>query len=144
MLHPPATSLNLPHSARWLKADLLIGDFDMLMVYGIPHCDTVKKARAWLDERGVPFVFHDFKKQGVPADRLEDWIKAAGWETLVNRKGTTWRQLDEHVKLAVTDDTSAKALMLANASLIKRPVIERQGVFVGVGLAALQTPILPT
>lgn len=104
-----------------------------LLVYGIPNCNTVKKARTWLDEQGVPFVFHDYKKQGVPADRLDDWIKQVGWEVLVNRQGTTWRQLDEATKAGVTDAASAKALMLLQASVIKRPVIELGGRVLAVG-----------
>lgn len=104
-----------------------------LLVYGIPNCNTVKKARTWLDEQGAPFVFHDYKKQGVPADRLDDWIKQVGWEVLVNRQGTTWRQLDDATKAGVSDAASAKALMLKQASVIKRPVIERAGKVLAVG-----------
>ena len=93
-----------------------------LTLHGIPNCDTVKKARTWLTEHGVAYEFHDFKKQGVPADLLPKWLASAGWQTLVNRKGTTWRKLDEATRLAVVDDSSATALMLANPSVIKRPV----------------------
>lgn len=96
----------------------------MITVYGIPNCDTVKKARAWLTERGVEYRFHDFKKQGVPGPELDRWLAAAGWETLVNRKGTTWRGLDEATRDAVVDTASAKALLLQHASVIKRPVVE--------------------
>jgi arsenate reductase len=94
------------------------------IVYGIPNCDTVKKARAWLADQGTPYRFHDFKKDGVPAARLDGWIAAVGWETLVNRKGTTWRKLDAPTQAAVQDAASAKALMLAQPSVIKRPVVE--------------------
>ena len=94
-----------------------------LTVYGIPNCDTVKKSRSWLTEHGVAYEFHDFKKQGVPADLLAEWLASAGWQTLVNRKGTTWRNLDEATRLAVVDDASANALMVANPSVIKRPVV---------------------
>jgi len=104
-----------------------------LLVYGIPNCNTVKKARTWLDEQGAPFGFHDYKKQGVPAERLDDWIKQVGWEVLVNRQGTTWRQLDEATKDGVSDAASAKALMLQQASVIKRPVIEQAGRVLAVG-----------
>src|SRR3990167_1947214 len=97
------------------------------VAYGIPNCNTVKKARTWLDEQGVAYAFHDYKKQGVPADRLDAWIKAVGWEVLVNRQGTTWRKLDEATKAGVVDEATAKALMLAQASVIKRPVIEQDG-----------------
>ena len=94
-----------------------------ITVFGIPNCDTVKKARAWLDERGVAYTFHDFKKAGVPQDRLDDWIAELGWEKLVNRKGTTWRKLDAGVQQSVTDASSARALMLEQVSVIKRPVV---------------------
>ena len=92
-------------------------------VYGIPNCDSVKKARSWMDAQGMAYQFHDFKKQGVPADALDAWLKAVGWEVLLNRKGTTWRKLDSAVQNAVTDAASARALMLAQSSVIKRPVV---------------------
>ena len=95
-----------------------------LTLYGIPNCDTVKKARAWLAERGVAVTFHDFKKQGVPDAALDAWIAALGWEALVNRSGTTWRRLDDAAKASVTDAASARALMQAQASVIKRPVVQ--------------------
>ena len=109
-----------------------------LLVYGIPNCNTVKKARTWLDEQGVGFVFHDYKKQGVPPDRLDAWIAQVGWEVLVNRKGTTWRQLDDTTKASVVDAASAKAVMLQQASVIKRPVIERDGRVLCVGFDEAQ------
>jgi Spx/MgsR family transcriptional regulator len=105
----------------------------MLIVYGIPNCDTVKKARTWLTEQGLAFVFHDYKKQGVPADRLDAWLASVGWEVLVNRQGTTWRKLDDATKAGVKDAASAKALMLTQASVIKRPVVERDGQVLLVG-----------
>ena len=95
-----------------------------MKLYGIPNCDTVKKARAWLVAQGLECSFHDFKKLGVPADRLDAWLAAAGWETLLNRKGTAWRALDEASRAAVVDAASARAAMLAHASVIKRPVVE--------------------
>ena len=98
-----------------------------ITLYGIPNCDTVKKARAWLQERGVDHAFHDFKKQGVPPTQLDDWLGIVGWETLVNRKGTTWRKLDAARQAAVRDAASARELMLAQASVIKRPVVEHPG-----------------
>ncbi len=103
------------------------------LVFGIPNCNTVKKARTWLDEQGVAYAFHDYKKQGVPADRLSAWIKQVGWEVLVNKQGTTWRKLDDATKASVVDADSAKAVMLAHASVIKRPVIERAGEVLSVG-----------
>lgn len=95
----------------------------MLKVYGITNCSTVKKARVWLDEHQIAYEFHDYKKQGVPADLLDDWIKQLSWEALVNRKGTTWRKLSPEEQAAVTDASSAKALMLASPSVIKRPLV---------------------
>ena len=93
-------------------------------VYGIPNCDTVKRARAWLAEHGVEYVFHDYKKAGVPQARLDGWMKSLGWERLLNRQGTTWRKFDEATKAAVVDAASARALMLQQPSVIKRPVVE--------------------
>jgi Spx/MgsR family transcriptional regulator len=92
-------------------------------VFGIPNCDTVKKSRTWLSDHGVAYAFHDFKKQGVPADQLPGWIAAVGWEKLVNRKGTTWRKLDAATQAAVVDAASASALMQAQPSVVKRPVV---------------------
>jgi Spx/MgsR family transcriptional regulator len=107
-----------------------------LVLYGIPNCDTVKKARAWLAERGIDHGFHDYRKQGVPPGRLDAWISAVGWEALLNRQGTTWRKLDEGARAGVVDAASARALMLANASVIRRPVSERDGRVIAVGFDA--------
>ncbi|MBL8223714.1 MAG: ArsC family reductase [Chromatiales bacterium] len=107
-----------------------------LILYGIPNCDTVRKARAWLSERGVDHAFHDYKRQGVPPDRLDAWIGTVGWEALLNRQGTTWRKLDEATKAGIVDAASARALMLANASVIRRPVIERDGRVIAIGFDA--------
>ena len=102
-------------------------------VYGIPNCDSVKKARAWMDAHGVAYTFHDFKKQGVPPEALDRWLTSAGWETLLNRKGTTWRQLSADEQARVVDAASARALMLQQASVIKRPVVVAgSAVLVGV------------
>ena len=106
-----------------------------ITLYGIPHCDTVKKARAWLAERGAPVAFHDFKKQGVPADHLARWIDAVGWQKLLNRQGTTWRKLDATIQAAVQDATSAAALLTREPSAIKRPVVEWPDGSVTVGFA---------
>lgn len=94
-----------------------------LTLYGIPNCDTVKKARAALDARGVGYAFHDYKKAGVDPALLTDWIARVGWERLLNRQGTTFRKLPDEQK---TDLTSAKAaaIMLANPSAIRRPIID--------------------
>jgi arsenate reductase (glutaredoxin) len=92
-------------------------------MYGIPNCDTIKKARAFLDSHAVAYVFHDYKKQGVPVDALAGWVERLGWEPLMNRRGPTWRKLDAAVQASVQDAASAQAVMRANASVIKRPVL---------------------
>ena len=88
-----------------------------ITLYGIPNCDTVKKARAWLNERGVDAEFHDYKKQGVPEAALRGWVKALGWEALLNRKGTTWRKLDPAAQAQAADEAGAIRLMLAQPSV---------------------------
>lgn len=93
-------------------------------LYGIRTCDTVKKARAWLEAAGVPVAFHDYKVAGVPADRLRGWVERLGWAALLNRAGTTFRKLPDADK-ADLDTDRAVALMLANPSAIRRPVLER-------------------
>jgi len=104
-----------------------------ITVYGIPNCDSVKKARFWLTDHGVDYVFHDFKKQGVPPEAVDLWLKHISWDVLVNRKGTTWRKLDPSLQARVTDAASAHALMLEHSSVIKRPVVVKgQTVIVGV------------
>ncbi|MFZ3126764.1 MAG: ArsC family reductase [Rhodoferax sp.] len=108
----------------------------MTTLYGIPNCDTVKKARDWLASHGVDYTFHDFKKQGVPEPQLDAWLQAVGWETLINRKGTTWRKLDDAAKAAVTDSASARALALSQPSVIKRPVVQWPDGRVTVGFTA--------
>ncbi len=95
-----------------------------ITVYGIANCDTVKKARTWLVRQGQPHQFHDFKRLAVPAQRLDVWIKALGWETLLNTRGSTWRRLDDATRTGVTDAASARRLMLGQPSVIKRPVVE--------------------
>ena len=92
-------------------------------LFGIPNCDTVKKARDWLTAQGVDYTFHDFKKQGVPLDQLPVWLQAVGRDTLINRKGPTWRNLGPEVHAMVVNDASAIAVMQANSSVIKRPVV---------------------
>jgi len=100
---------------------------EFMTLYGIPNCTTVKKARAWLAGHALDVAFHDFKKQGIDARWLRDVIKQTGWQALVNTRGTTWRTLTDAEKAAVTDEASAIALMLAQPSVIKRPVLERDG-----------------
>ena len=111
------------------------------ILYGIPNCDTVKRARAWLAGHGVAVAFHDFKKSGVPPARLDAWLGAVGWELLLNRKGTTWRQLDEGLRAGVIDAASARAVMLAQPSVIKRPVIEWPAGAVTVGFNPERWPL---
>jgi arsenate reductase (glutaredoxin) len=95
-------------------------------VYGIPNCDTIKKARTWLADHGVDYAFHDYKTAGIDRGRLEKWSKKVGWETLLNRAGTTFRKLTDVDKQGL-DEKKAIALMLAQPSLIKRPVLEFGG-----------------
>ena len=95
-------------------------------LYGIPNCDTVKKARDWLDARGVAYTFHDYKKRGVNPVKLTAWAEAAGWEKVLNRIGTTFRRLPEADRQDL-DAAKAVALMAANPSCIKRPVVEHPG-----------------
>jgi arsenate reductase len=110
-----------------------------ITIFGIPNCDSVKKARVWMQDHQVDHDFHDFKKQGVPEAALDHWLDQAGWEILVNRKGTTWRQLDPAVQAAVTDRASARRQLLATPSLIKRPVVTNgRQVVVGVNPDAWQ------
>jgi len=105
-----------------------------MKLYGIPNCSTVKKARAWLEARELTYEFHDFKKQGVPQAMLKKLMQAHGWETLLNRNGPTWRKLPDAQKAAVNDVASALAVMEENRSVIKRPLLERDGRFV-IGFA---------
>ena len=108
----------------------------MITLYGIPNCDTVKKARTWLTDHGVDYTFHDFKKQGVPTDLMPGWISAVGLDTLINRKGPTWRKLDAAVQASVVDAASATAVILANTSVIKRPLVAWEDGTVTVGFSA--------
>jgi arsenate reductase len=94
-----------------------------MTVYGIKNCDTMKKARAWLDAHGIAHEFHDYKTKGIESERLGTWAKAVGWETLLNRSGTTFRKLADRDKAAL-DEKKAIALMTASPTLIKRPVLD--------------------
>jgi Spx/MgsR family transcriptional regulator len=98
----------------------------MITLYGIRNCDTVKKARAWLDGRGVAYAFHDYKSAGIDEARLNAWANEVGWERLLNRSGTTFRKLSDADKHGL-DHGKAIALMLAHPSMIKRPVVEHEG-----------------
>jgi arsenate reductase (glutaredoxin) len=103
-----------------------------ITIYGIKNCDTMKKARAWLDKRGVEYAFHDYKTAGIDRERLERWSKKLGWETLLNRAGTTFRKLPDKDKAGL-DSGKAIALMLDQPSMIKRPVLDLGGGKVLVG-----------
>ena len=103
-------------------------------LYGIPNCDTVKKARAWLDAQGVAYSFHDFKKQGLDQSLAQGWLREIGPELLINRKGTTWRGLSDDRKAQAETSAGALALMLESPSVIKRPVLDRDGAL-SVGFA---------
>lgn len=107
-----------------------------MIVYGIPNCDTVKRARAWLIAQGVDHDFHDFKQAGVPASALDAWIAALGWQALVNMRGSTWRKLDATAQRAVIDAESTRALLRALPSVVKRPVVQWPDGEVSVGFDA--------
>ena len=111
-----------------------------IKLYGIATCDTVRRARAWLGAHDVTHDFHDFKKLGVPVDQLDRWLAAVGRERLLNTRGTTWRKLSEAERAAVVDDASARALMLAQPSVIKRPVVRWNDGSVTVGFDANAWP----
>jgi arsenate reductase (glutaredoxin) len=95
-----------------------------IKLYGIPNCDTMKKARTWLESHGIDHDFHDYKKAGVDRQTLLGWVKVVGWETLLNRGGTTFRKLPDEAKENL-DERKALALMLEQPSMIKRPVLEK-------------------
>ncbi len=97
-----------------------------ITLYGIPNCDTVKKARTWLDAHGVSYVFHDYKKAGITAAKVKMWCKAFGWESVLNRAGTTYKKLPDDAKSDL-DQAKAIALMIEQPSMIKRPIVEHGG-----------------
>jgi len=94
-----------------------------ITMYGIKNCDTIKKARKWLEAEGVDYQFHDYKKEGIQKNQLVTWIAQLGWEVLLNKRGTTWRKLPDEVKDNI-DEASAITVMLENTSIIKRPVLD--------------------
>ncbi len=104
-----------------------------MIVYGIKSCDTVKKSTEWLKGHKLQFEFHDYKSKGISEEKLKEWTSQVSWEILVNKKGTTWKKLDESVKKNIVDVTSAVELMKEHTSLIKRPVIEDNGRIIAVG-----------
>jgi len=93
-----------------------------MIVYGIPNCDTMKKARQWLQAHELDYQFHDYRKDGVDSTKLQQWIKQVGWELLLNRRGTTWRKLDEKTRDNINEKSAIK-VMLENPAIIKRPVL---------------------
>ena len=106
-----------------------------MKLYGIPNCNTVKKARSWLETYGIAYEFHDFKKQGVTQALLSGWLKQVGWQKLLKKTGPTWGQLPDAVKASIKDDTSALALMLEKPNVIKRPVLEHNGKVLATGFS---------
>lgn len=104
-----------------------------MKLYGIPNCNTVKKARTWLEAHNVTYELHDFKKHGVTQALLSGWLKQIGWQKLLKKTGPTWGQLPDAVKASVVDDASALALMREKPNIIKRPVLERNGKILATG-----------
>ena len=106
-----------------------------MKLYGIPNCNTVKKARDWLDANNITYEFHDFKKQGIDQATIHSWLTQHPWEKLINRAGLTWRGLDEATKSGITDNASATALMQAKTSVIKRPILEKNDQVLALGFS---------
>lgn len=104
-----------------------------MKLYGIPNCNTVKKARVWLDGKQIGYEFHNFKKSGVTQAMLDNWLTQQAWEKLVNRAGMTWRKLTDAEKENVIDNASASALMMEKTSVIKRPILEKDGEILCLG-----------
>jgi arsenate reductase (glutaredoxin) len=104
-----------------------------MKVYGIKNCNTVKNAIDWLKKNGVEFEFHDYKTKGISDSKLKDWSKQIGWEQLVNKRGTTWRQLDASLQSTITNENAALKLMQEKTSIIKRPLIEVNDSVVALG-----------
>ena len=104
-----------------------------MQLYGIPNCNTVKKARDWLDANNIAYDFHDFKKQGIDEATINHWLSQYPWEKLINRAGLTWRGLDDATKSGIIDNASAIALMQAKTSVIKRPILVKDGKILALG-----------
>jgi arsenate reductase len=98
-----------------------------VVLHGIAQCDQVRKAKAWLTSEGISYRFHDYRAEGLDASLIDRWLQRLPWDALLNRRGTSWRKLDERQRLAVTDQLSARAAMLAEPLLVKRPVVEHDG-----------------
>ena len=99
----------------------------MITIYGIPNCDTVKKAQTWLKNNSIDFEFHDYKKRGIDTKKLSEWLEVYDITKLINRAGSTWRQLTDEQKAGIIDNTSAIELMISKPSIIKRPLLEKDG-----------------
>lgn len=97
-----------------------------ITLYGIPNCDSIKKARTWFEKRQIPYAFHDYKRAGIDKEKLEEWVLQVGWEPLLNKSGTTFRQLPDVLKQDIDGD-KAVLLMAAHPSMIKRPIVEADG-----------------
>ncbi|NCI51075.1 ArsC family reductase [Sediminibacterium roseum] len=108
----------------------------MYTVYGIPNCDTVKKVRDWLDAHKIKYDFHNYKTDGITAAKLKTWCGQVGWETILNKKSTTWRELDAKTQATINNEKKAIELLVQNTSAIKRPVIEKAGKVITVGFNA--------
>lgn len=108
-----------------------------MIVYGIKNCNTVKTAIDWLKSKNIPFEFHDYKAKGITEAKLKIWVDQLGWESLVNKKGTTWRQLEETTQKSITGEAAAIGLMKDKTSVIKRPLIEKDGKVLLLGFDAL-------
>ena len=106
---------------------------NMYTVYGIPNCDVIKKTTTWLTERKIAFDFHDYKQKAISAEKLAEWCKQKGWETIFNKRSTTWKELDAATQAKTTNEAAAIRVMQEHTSIIKRPVIERNGKVVAVG-----------
>lgn len=114
-----------------------------MKVYGIKNCDTVKKALTWLDDRGIDYEFHDFKKLGVETGKLKEWVEKVGWEKLVNKKGLTWKKLEPEVQASINSEGPAIDLMQEKTSVIKRPVVEKEDtLLVGFDIVEFQSRLL--
>jgi Spx/MgsR family transcriptional regulator len=110
----------------------------MYVVYGIPNCNTVKKAIDWLKDHQIAFSFHDYKKQGITAAVLNNWADQVGWETLVNKRGTTWKLLSPEIQQSITTQKKAVSLLLEKTSAIKRPLIEKDGKVITLGFDTIE------
>ena len=104
-----------------------------MIVYGIKNCNTVKSALDWLKRSKIEYEFHDYKSKGISAAKLKEWSRQVGWESLVNKRGTTWRKLDEKVQQKIINEKNAIALMMDKTSVIRRPLIEKDGKVIALG-----------